>query len=214
RGGTVMPDARRKEREAARRAARRAEADAWRAQVDRHFASLRTTYGFRLTRADASSAWVTSVVYQSDVAAVRVDRSIEFNRVELSVLRLVRGRLPREPTHPIFITPETVINETGFDTILQLRRPQLLEQRHDLRGLDNEHIERSLAFLARTLEEIAPDVLAGDLSLFVAVDEHIKAGIKAHPPTVTVYLPEDATPEREAAAIEEAYKLGPGVQQV
>ena len=206
-----MPDAKRQARAAARRAAQRAEAEAWRAQVDRHFAYLRTTYGFRITSADASSVWVTRVVYQTDMAAVRVDRSFEFQRVELSVMRLVDGRLPE---YPIFILPDTVINQTLFDSILMIRSPHLLEQLHELTGLDDEHIEASLAFLARTVEEIVPDFLTGDLSIFAAVDALIKERVKAHPPLITVYLPEDATPEREAAAIDEARKGSPGIQVV
>lgn len=203
-----MPDAKRKERAAARRAAQQAKAEAWRAQVDRHFAYLRTTYGFRITSADASSVWVTRVVYQTDAAAVRVDGSLEFQRVELSVMRLVDGRLPE---YPVFILPDTVINETVFDNILQIRSPQLLDQLHELHGLDDEHIEQSLAFLARTLEEIAPDFLTGDFALFGAVDALIKERVKAHPPVITVYLPEDAPPERDAAAAEAAHQGSPGV---
>jgi hypothetical protein len=206
-----MPDAKRQKREAARRAAQRAEAEAWQAKVDLHFAYLRTTHGFRIASADATSFWVTRVVYQSDVAAVAVDKSIEFERVELSVIRLVDGRLPQ---YPIFVLPDTVINQTLFDTILTIRNPDLLDHLRGLKGLDDDHIEKSLTFLARSLEEIAPDFLTGDLSLFEAVDALIKEQVKAHPPVITVYLPEDATPAREAAAIEEARKGSPGVQVV
>ncbi|HEV2235669.1 MAG TPA: hypothetical protein VGR57_03320 [Ktedonobacterales bacterium] len=206
-----MPDAKRKERAAARRAAQVAEAEAWQAKVDRHFAYLRTTYDFRITSADASSFWVTRVVYQSDVAAVAVDRSVEFERVELSVIRLVDGRLPE---YPIFILPDTVINQTLFDNILTIRSPHLVGQLDEFRGLDDEHIETSLAFLGRTLEEIAPDFLTGDLSIFEAVDALIKERVKAHPPIITVHLPESATAEQEAAAIEAARNGSPGVQVV
>ena len=206
-----MPDRKRKEREAARRAAQIAEAQTWQAQVDRHFAYLRTTYDFRITITDATSFWVTRVVYQSDVAAIAVDRSIEFERVELSVIRLVEGRLPE---YPIFVLPDTVINQTLFDNILTIRNPHLLDQLDELMGLDDEHIETSLAFLARSLEEILPDLLKGDLSVFEAVDGLIKERAKAHPPIITVILPESATADQEAAAIEEARTGSPGVQVV
>ncbi len=206
-----MADAKRKEREAARQAAQRAKAEAWQEKVDRHFAYLRATYGFRITSADASSGWVTRVVYQTDMAAVCVDRSIEFERVELSVMRLVDGRLPE---YPVFILPDTVINETLFDNILTIRNPRLLDQLHELKGLDDDHIEASLAFLARTLEEIMPDFLTDDLSIFKEVDELIKERVKAHPPTITIYLPEDATAEHETATVEEARKSSSGIQVV
>jgi hypothetical protein len=206
-----MPDAKRKEREAARRAAQRAEAEAWRAKVDVHFGYLRATYGFRITSADASSFWVTRVVYQTDVAAVAVDRSIEFERVEVSVMRLVDERLPE---YPVFILPDTVINQTLFDSILMIRNPDLLDQLRGLQGLDDNQIEKSLVFLARALEENMSDFLHGDLSIFEAVDGLIKERVKAHPPVITVYLPEDATAEHEAAAIEKARKDSPGIQVV
>jgi hypothetical protein len=206
-----MPDAKRREREAARRAAQSAKAEAWQAKVDLHFAYLRTSYGFRITSADASSVWVTRVVYQSDMAAVAVDSSIEFERVELSVMRLVGGRLPE---YPIFILPDTVINQTLFDNILMIRNPNLLDDMRALKGLDNDHIEKSLAFLARALEENMSDFLNGDLSVFEAVDGLIKERVKAHPPIITVHLPEDATAEQEAAAVEEVRKGSPGVQVV
>ena len=206
-----MPDAKRKERAAARRAAQTAEAEAWQAQVDVHFGYLRATYGFRITSADASSVWTTRVVYQTDVAAVVVDLSTEFQRVEVSVMRLVDGRLPE---YPIFILPDTVINETLLDNVLLIRNPNLLDQLRGLEGLDEDHIEKSLAFLARTLEETIPDFLGGDLSIFEAVDRLIKERVRAHPPTITIHLPEDATAEEEAAAIEKVRKDSPGIQIV
>ncbi len=127
-----MPDAKRKEREAARRAAQKAAAEAWRAKVDLYFGYVRTTYGFRITSADASSVWVTRVIYQSDVAAVAVERSVEFDRVEVSVIRLVDGQLPE---YPIFIVPDTIINQTLLDNMLLLRNPDQFEQ---LRCVDSK----------------------------------------------------------------------------
>ncbi len=206
-----MPDAKRRAREAARRAAQNAAAEAWQAKVDLYFAYLRTTYGFRITSADASSVWVTRVIYQSDVAAVQVDRSIEFQRVELTVVRLVDGRIP---AYPIFVKPDTVINQALFDNILIIRNPQLLDQLDMLKGLDDDHVEQSLAFLAKALEDNATDILNGDLSIFVAVDALIKERDMAHPPAITVYLPDGATSEHEAAAIEEAHKNSPEIPVV
>jgi len=206
-----MPNVTRKEREAAWRAAQSARANAWRAQVDAHFGYLRKTYGFRLTSADASSLWVTRVVYQTDVAVVAVDKSVEFERVEVSVMRLVEGRLPE---YPIFILQDTVINETVFDNILMRRNPQLLDRLRGLQGLDDDHIERSLAFLAQALEENLADFLTGERSIFEAVDVLIKERARAHPPVITVYLPEDATVEQEAAAIAEVESGSPEIPVV
>lgn len=206
-----MPDARRKEREAARRAAEKAAAEAWRAKVDAHFGYLRTTYGFRITSVDASSAWVTRLVYQSDVAAVAVDRSFEFGRVEVSVIRLVDGKLPE---YPVFILPETVINQTLLDNILIIRNSDRFNQLCELKGLEDDEIEKTLAFLARALEEHSTDFLSGDFSIFVEVDQLIRDRVKAHPPVITVYLPESASAEEEAAAIEETRRGSPGVQVV
>lgn len=160
-----------KSRSAVRRTEQRAEAEAWLAKVDRHFAYLRTAYGFSKTHAEVRSVWVTSAYYQSDRAAVEVALSLEYDRAELKLIRLVNGNLPQYP--------DTRGNNTVFDNVLEIRSPQLLTQLQALKGRDDEHVEASLAFLARTLVEIAPDFLAGDMAIFEAVNELIQQRVKA-----------------------------------
>jgi hypothetical protein len=164
-----MPREQGKSRSAVRRAEKRAEAAAWQAKVDQHFAYLRTDYGFTKTRADTFSVWTISAYYQSDRAAVEVVRNVEFGRAELELIRLVNGKMPQYP--------DIASNTTVFDFVLEIRSPQLLTQLWALTGLDDEHVEASLVFLAKTLVEIAPDFLAGELAIFEAVEEGVKQSV-------------------------------------
>src|SRR5258708_38457445 len=75
-------------------------------------------------------------------------------------------------------------------------------------------MEKMLFFARRARKKkraVFPHVV---LSIFEAVDGLIKERVKAHPPVITVYLPEDATAEHEAAAIDKARKDSPGIQVV
>src|ERR1700682_174301 len=101
----------------------RARADAWLEKVERYFEYLQIMYGFRIALVDASSVWETRVIYQTEKTAIYVDRSLEFFRVKVSLVRLIDGALP---PYPIFIKPDTVLHEFLLDDLLALRGSPLL----------------------------------------------------------------------------------------
>lgn len=206
-----MAESQRAARAAARAAAQKAQADAWLAQADAYFSFLRTKYVFHIAQADASSVWQTDLVYESQTAAVRVSRSVEFDRVEVELMRLVDGKLPE---HPIFVLPDTVINDFLLDNLLILRAPHVLDELAAAKGLQDAQIVRSLEHLARAVEQYADDILRGDFTVFAAVEDLIKQRAREHPQVITVWIPEDAEPGAEATTAEEAQRDWPQIPVV
>jgi hypothetical protein len=98
-------------RDKARRAERKAwlkeREETWRAQVTAHFSFLEATYGFHFASVDGASWWQTTVRYDSPTLAVRIDKSVEFERVEVWLIRLVDGQLPDYPSSSIPIRRST-----------------------------------------------------------------------------------------------------------
>lgn len=178
-------------REEKRAAAIKKLADAWLARVTEHFEYLQTTYGFRITQVNASDWWVRRVIYQTATTAVSVDRSVEYNRVEVSLVRLLGGTLPR---YPIFITPKTTLHQFSLDELLRVRAPQLLPELQAMHGLGDKQIETSLKFLAGAVNEHATDVLGGDLSIFATLEERVKQRALERPQTIRI-LSRDKPPQ-------------------
>jgi len=199
-----------RERARARRAERKARLkereEAWKAQVAAHLGFLETTYDFHYANVDGSSWWQTTVRYDSPLLAVRIDKSVEFERVEVWLIRLVDGQLPE---YPIFINPDTPINYVLLDRALQIRAPQEVDRLPGLRGLSDEQVERSLGFLANALAVNCDDVLRGDLAIFDVVAEQIYQEVREHPQEVRIILPDAAVPGEEAPLVEELQKNDP-----
>jgi len=197
-------------RDKARRAERKARLkereEAWTAQVAAHFGFLKATYGFHFANVDGASWWQTTVRYDSLTLAVRIDKSVEFERVEVWLIRLVDGQLPE---YPIFINPETPINYVVLDRVLQNRAPQEAERLAELRGLDDEQVERSLDFLAQAIRAYCDDVLRGDFAIFDVIAEQLHEYVRYHPQEIRVIVA-DTTPD-EAAVVraEETYRMFP-----
>ena len=87
--------------------------------------------GFSTADTDASSWWGTWVQYRSDRAAIRISRSIEFDRADIQLIRLVDGVVP---PYPIWIT-DARIDWTLLDNVVEVRRQDLLAQAATLKGL-------------------------------------------------------------------------------
>jgi hypothetical protein len=93
-----------------------ASARRWTQLVEPHFSFLQT-HAFRPSAADDKSWLETWVEYKSDASAVRVANSREFSRVEVHLIRLVKGVVP---AYPIWVTSEP-LNWVLLDTIVQAR---------------------------------------------------------------------------------------------
>jgi hypothetical protein len=173
-GDTQDPE-RKKKRTSAERRARtaflKAEREArqlaleakWQVQVAAHFGYLETEYGFRFVSVDGSSWWGTFVRYQSPLLQVMIDRSVESDGVELTLIRLVDGRVPE---YPIPYEIGMPINFIYFLSVLTERAPEEHEKLRALRGLNDEQLERSLALHADALRTYCDDALRGNLTVF------------------------------------------------
>jgi hypothetical protein len=199
-----MPDAkesakaarntRRRESEAQKRATKAA----WKAQVDSHFAFLRERYGFAITQTELWW-WKTSVRYETPVTAVDIDRSVEFGRVEVKLIRKVDGTIPE---YPIFVSTTPMLHYFLLDAVLNERAPELLPELQAGKGLSEDQIERSLKFWSGALERYADDILRGDFALFTPLEAKVMARVREHPEVIKVYVPADTPPE-EIARIEQ-----------
>jgi hypothetical protein len=135
------------------------DAESWRLVVEPYFRFL-NELGFRLTDLNGDSPWETWAQYTSAESAFRVSRSVEFQRVEVVLLRLVNGQAPLYSTG----TVDGVGYWTLFDNVMEARGQTVVEPG----GLDPQAVDRQLTFWAASVRRVAPDFLAGDLS---AIDE-------------------------------------------
>src|SRR6476646_4290952 len=109
--------------------------------------------GFRLVpvRVDpALAAWGPRVQYLSDSIGVQLDCSLEFDRVETSIIRLVEGRVP---PYPIFIKDGDEVYWFRLDGLLALYDPERGMESGRLTGLDEDPMQRQLGFIAETLRD-------------------------------------------------------------
>ncbi|MBA3824343.1 MAG: hypothetical protein H0X24_10680 [Ktedonobacterales bacterium] len=144
--------------------------DSWRTQSEQYFGYLVRDFGFHLV--SVTYEWyVTRTIYRSASVAVYVDRSVEFERVEISILRLIDGAIP--PT-PLPEPMRAFIFETIFDNILIVRAPMEAAASQAFKELSDEQIAQALAFWARALRTHGADILQGDFAIFADVQEMIE----------------------------------------
>jgi len=180
-----------------RRWVRAAEAKQWAEQVERHFGFL-ARYGFAVTDIDASTWWEVRVTYRSPQSAVAVIRSVEFQRVEVQLMRLVAGELPE---YPIFVGDSVPVNTFYADDLLGLRpdgADEVLASRH---GLLPQEVEAQLAFWSEVLRDYGGDLLAGDLSVLDELEQMVRDRARQHRQEVVIWLPEGASADEEAHAV-------------
>jgi hypothetical protein len=192
-----------KARKAEREARRREKEDTWKSQVAAHFGFLETTYGFHFAQVDGSDWWETSVRYDSPLLAIKIDKSAEFLRVELCLIRLVDGQMPE---YPIFINPDTPIFYVFIGKVLEERAPREAEKLRKLTGISDEEVERSLAFLAQALPAYCDDVLRGDFSICDMIADKMHQQAREHPQGIRVILPNTSQPGDEAPLVETLQK--------
>jgi hypothetical protein len=178
----------------------------WEARVRRHFDFL-TEYGFRFDGVD-DDWWATSAVYLSGALGVEVTRSVEFDRVEITLLRLGEGQ-PPEPE--VWVT-DSPINGVLFDNVLEARAPDRAARVPT--GLSKREVEQQLGLYAELLRTIAPDFLQGSDAALLEAERLIRERVAAKPQELTIWLPSDASQVDEARAREEAERTNPPEVQV
>jgi hypothetical protein len=164
----------------------------WARRVRPHFDFL-TGHHFTLADVAAKDWWKVAVIYRSAVSAVEVALSIEFQRVELSLIRLVDGEMP---AYPVFIVDSVPVDTFLADWLLELRGDPV---RQPGRGLKDVEVEAQLAFWAAALRDYGADFLAGDLAVLDQLEQMIRDNARRHgPPEVEVWVPKNT--ETDAAA--------------
>jgi hypothetical protein len=178
-------------------------AKAWERRVEEHFDFL-VEHGFRFGYAEANS-WATTARYLSPTLGLEVTRSVEFDRVEIQLIRLVEGELPE---HEVWVTDST-LNRVLFDNVLIARAPELDEASRALKGLSSEDEEKQLRFWADALRSVAPDFLDGDDAPLRDGEQVVRQRVAENPQELTIWLPSDASEEEEDRAREEASETAP-----
>ncbi|MDX6240887.1 MAG: hypothetical protein QOG10_5707 [Kribbellaceae bacterium] len=185
-------------------ASREKTAAKWRTQVEPHFGYL-TDFGFTTIEDDDSSFWSLWVQYRSETAAVRINKSNEFRRAEVHLIRLVDGELP---AYPIWITDDR-IDWTLLDNVVEVRQPSLVEHAGKLSGLTASRLDEQLGFWARVLRDVASDFLEGDFASIDEAGELIRRRVAEHPQQVQVWIPNDAPLGSEAEQVTEVQAIVP-----
>jgi hypothetical protein len=183
-------------------------ASAWEAMVTPHFGYLRSRYDMRVMERNDRDWWETSITYGRDPVAVIVRYSVEFNRAEVELIRLVDGKVPPVP---IFIHPDTHIDRSLLDNLFEIRSPSALEPLAKLGRLDKETLERSLAFQAKALEEHGADLLRGDTAVFQEFDRLIKGRVAQTPQRIKMSFPEGTSQEEIDRSVARAKRVDPRV---
>ncbi len=173
----------------------------WKASVKNHFDFL-TDYGFRFDHVE-DKWWATTAVYLSATLGVEVTRSVEFDRVEINLLRLVEHEAPEQE---VWVT-DRPINRVLFDNVLEERRSELLGQVPS--GLSRPAVEEQLRLYAKLLRTVVPDFLEGSDAALVDGERVIRKRVSANPQEMTIWLPKDASEADEARARAEAERLNP-----
>ena len=173
----------------------------WEASVKNHFDFL-TDYGFRFDHVE-HEWWATTAVYLSAGLGVEVTRSVEFDRVEINLLRVVERQAPEQE---VWVT-DRPINRVLLDNVLEARGSDLLGQLPT--GLSRPVVEEQLRLYAELLRTAVPDFLTGSDAALVDGERVIRERVSANPQEMTIWLPDDASEADEARARAEAERLNP-----
>jgi hypothetical protein len=168
-------------------------------------------HGYAFDGVDGSSPWETSAIYRSPQHAVLVKNSLEFMRAEVELVRLVAGRMPPPG---IWIAKDTELARTLLDNVVEARASERMSDLRVAAGRSDAELGAMLDLCAKLLVEVAPDFLEGSDQPFTDAARVINARIERDPQKLTVWLPADASVEREGAAVAEARLTAPAEVEV
>lgn len=168
----------------------------WEKRAREHFDFL-LDHGFRFDRIE-ENWWATSAYYLSQDFGVQITRSVEFNRVEITLLRLVGGAVPE---YPVWVTDQP-IHHALFDNVLIARAPDVVKELQG--GLSKRAVEKQLHAWADLLRSVAPDFLRGDDAALREAEDVVRRRVAENPQEMTVWLPEEASEADEVRAREDA----------
>lgn len=125
-------------------------------------------------------------------------RSVEFDPVEITLLRLADGHEP-DPEEWVTDRPS---NRMLFDNMLLARAPNAV---HEM----PTDAEAQLQRWAELLRSVAPDFLAGSDAAVVEAEQVVRERVAEYPQELTIWLPRDATDADERKAQEDAERTAP-----
>jgi hypothetical protein len=178
-------------------------AKAWERQVREHFDFL-VDHGFRFVHVE-EKWWATTARYLSPTLGLEVTRSVEFDRVEIELVRLVAGEIPE---YDVWVT-DSPRNRVLFDNVLIARAAEVDEASRALSGVSSKDEERQLQFWADALRSVAPDFLEGDDAALRDGEQVVRQRVAGNPQELTIWLPSDASQEEEDRARDEARQTAP-----
>jgi hypothetical protein len=173
----------------------------WESLVKRHLDFL-SDFGFRLDHVD-EKWWATSAVYLSDLLGIEVTRSMEFGRVEITLLRLIEAKPPEVE---VWLS-EHPLDRVLFDNVLEARAPDQL--RSLASGISDDEVEEQLRRYGELLVTVVPDFLEGGDAALAEGEAVIRKRAAANPQELTVWLPSDASEADEADARAKAERTTP-----
>jgi hypothetical protein len=171
----------------------------WETEVERHFAFL-AQHGFNLVET-YRWGWGVWVIYGTSKLFVKIEKSYEFQRVEMSIGRLKEGRRPKAQ---VFTTREGQIDDVLFDNVLEARAPGMLSKYPS--GTSEDVVRAQLDFLAEALQTVAPDFLQNDDLAISEAGDLIRRRLPAGPPSITIHVPEGT--KADASLASKAAELG------
>jgi hypothetical protein len=133
---------------------------------------------------------------------IEIADSRETSRIEIDLIRLHHGQLP-EPQ--IWVTDDP-INRTLLDNVIEAQRHPSLSE---LPALSSRPGDEQLAAWARLLREVAPEALRDGDAPIVDAEAVVRRRVAEHPQEIVVWLPHDASDERERAALAAAEQDAP-----
>lgn len=203
-----MPDEDRAARDRERRAAKKADKEAWKARVDAHFGYLREQYGFAITAVD-SSTWQTRVEYATEQTEVGVAQGLEFSGVEVWLQRKPDWVLPGQPVYTTMNLTHEIVYE---GLLIRLRAPHLQPEFAATIGLSDEAVEKRLALCAQILREYGDDLLRGDFSQLGAQRATMFDDVPPRAPVITLWVPETSDREQRDTWAQEVGHRSPGIR--
>lgn len=184
-------------------------ASKWLRLVDQHFAFLRAEFACEVVETSDKDPWATTVIYQNTTIAVEVDYSVEFDRAEVLLVRLVDGA---RPTYPVFVSEQPALHHFLLDSLLEVRAPELLKTTGRLHGLRAAEVDAQLSAWAHALKQHGSDVLSGDFGIFAQLEAVVRERVRRNPEQIIVWSPAGET-DPDLERVRSAYPTIPIVQR-
>lgn len=186
--------------------------ETWEALVDPYFRSLRTDYHCVIADRSDEDWWSTRIVYQNTTTAAEISYSVEFERVEVQLVRLVGEQ---RPPYPIFIAEQSLLHHFLLDSLLRLRAPELLRSMQPKFSLEPHDVPVQLSLWSAALKEFGADVLRGDFSVFDVLESDLRDHVRRNPEQLQVWVPRNAgdaaEDDRSLARVRRMHPAIPGV---